>query len=247
MQRMLILLGAVALCVVGAVLVLMRGDDPVLVGTVVAHPIEGSTSVMVTAEFANPGPPDRLMDVRSDVAKLSVLKSPRTHGLPLPSGSTPSLAMEAGHIMLMSVTGDVAEGARIPLTLLFERSGEMPVLADVTQMTMQHGTMLEVDAGGAPSVDVSVAPDGVRWIVNIETQNFRFAPEQVDAPHEAGTGHAHLYVEGMKIGRVFSGIVTLGELPSGTHEVLVTLNTNDHRTYSVGGVPIEARVFISVE
>lgn len=247
MQRTLILLGVALLCAVTFVLFDNRGSAPVLVGKVTAHPIAESNSVMVTAKFANPGPPDRLMEVRSDVAKLAVLKSPRTHGLPLPSGSTPSLAMEAGHIMLMSVPGDLNADDEVPLTMVFERSGEIPVRAKITKMAMQHGSLLEVPPDAAPEVELSVSPDGDRWIVEIETRNFRFAADMVDQPHVPGAGHGHLYVEGMKIGRVFSGVMTLGELPTGTHEVLVTLNTNDHRAYAVGGTPVEARAMVTVE
>lgn len=240
----------VCVLIAGALLLsqlVWRDADPIFVSDVTAHPIAGSASVMVVAEFANPGAPDRLMDVRSDVAKLSILKSPRAHGLPLPSGSSPSLAMEAGHIMLMSVSSDLKAGAEIPMTLVFERFGQMDVTATVTPMAMQHGRAFDVPRAGAPTLELTVSPDGDRWIVEIKTRNFRFAQELVDTAHQPGTGHGHLYVEGMKIGRIFSGVTTLGALPPGEHEIVVTLNTNDHQAYAVDGVPIEARMMLRVD
>ncbi|HLW57035.1 MAG TPA: hypothetical protein VKY27_06595, partial [Bacteriovoracaceae bacterium] len=83
--------------------------------------------------------------------------------------------------------------------------------------------------------------------LHISLKNFRFAPENVnkavDLPHE---GHAHIYLNGKKLGRVYSEWVHL-TLPSGKNEVKVTLNTNTHKDIYYDGEPVEAIVNIEEE
>jgi hypothetical protein len=83
--------------------------------------------------------------------------------------------------------------------------------------------------------------------VRIETRHFRFAEELVDQPHQPGTGHAHLYVGGMKLGRLYGPDARINALPPGRHEVRVTLNTNDHRAYVANGRVLGASAWLTVE
>ena len=52
--------------------------------------------------------------------------------------------------------------------------------------------------------------------------------------HEEGAGHAHLYVDGRQVGRLYGRLHDIASLPPGPHEINVTLNTNDHRPYGSG-------------
>jgi len=85
------------------------------------------------------------------------------------------------------------------------------------------------------------------YTVLVRTQNFTFSKEKADGPHEAGIGHGHLYVGGVKIGRVYGTTAIVPPLPVGEHIVRVTLNTNDHRTYVVDGDPVTEWITVIVE
>ena len=68
--------------------------------------------------------------------------------------------------------------------------------------------------------------------------------------HIAGEGHAHIYVDGVKIGRVYGQWFHLNtaslNLTSGDHTILVNLNGNDHRPYVIKGVAVEAKSLIKI-
>ena len=99
------------------------------------------------------------------------------------------------------------------------------------------------DGEPSPALTLSVTPDqGGGWIVRAETTEFTFARELVDGSHVPGTGHAHLYVGGAKIGRMYEPEARLGRLPPGEHVIRVALNSNDHRTYLVDDAPVSATV-----
>ena len=63
----------------------------------------------------------------------------------------------------------------------------------------------------------------------------------------AGEGHAHIYVDGVKIGRVYGTWFFLGGLSPGEYEVRVTLTANTHPPYERDGEPLEAPVVVTVQ
>ena len=82
--------------------------------------------------------------------------------------------------------------------------------------------------------------------VRIDVEGFRFAPELVDQAHTPGAGHAHIYVDGEKLGRVFDSEYHIANLSPGRHEVRVSLNTNDHSELTYDGKLLEATATVSV-
>lgn len=60
-------------------------------------------------------------------------------------------------------------------------------------------------------------------------QGMKFAPENASGEHVEGEGHAHIYIDGVRINRVYGLWYYLGDIDPGMHEVTVTLSTNDHR------------------
>lgn len=106
----------------------------------------------------------------------------------------------------------------------------------------------EVGPGDAvPTVTLSIEPDFKSgWNIHIETTNFRFAPEHANGEHVPGEGHAHLYVDGRKVTRLYDDWYYLPSLPPGRHTVRVTLNTNDHYDYAVDGESIAAETTVEV-
>jgi len=78
------------------------------------------------------------------------------------------------------------------------------------------------------------------------TENFLFAPQNASDSHLVGEGHAHLYVDGEKVARVYSEWFHLGDLSSGEHVISASLNTNDHRSYLLDGEEILDEVTVVV-
>lgn len=103
-----------------------------------------------------------------------------------------------------------------------------------------HGTY-EVPVGvAAPTVDLVIHEDPKGgYNVQILTTNFRFAPENVSTDYVEGEGHAHIYVDGVKVNRVYGEWYHLGELREGTHEIAVNLSGNDHTELLVNGKHVE--------
>jgi hypothetical protein len=111
-----------------------------------------------------------------------------------------------------------------------------------------HGDMVNLPKGeNAPSLDFTITEDSVGgYNVHILVENFRFAPEHVNASHRDGEGHAHIYVNGEKIARVYGEWFHLSSLPPGDTEVMVTLNANDHGHLAVEGEPLSTVKVVSV-
>ena len=46
-----------------------------------------------------------------------------------------------------------------------------------------------------------------------------------------GEGHAHLYIDGEKIARIYGPWYHVGKILPGAHTIVATLNANNHDTY----------------
>jgi hypothetical protein len=109
-----------------------------------------------------------------------------------------------------------------------------------------HGDTSGHEATAPMSVAVEATPDAKAGVnVRIVTTGFRWAPEHASGEHVDGEGHAHLYVDGEKVGRVYGEALHL-MLDPGAYELRLTLNGNDHRDYLVGGEVVEATVSVEV-
>lgn len=89
------------------------------------------------------GTRDRLIAARSPMASLvelhdhirdgNVLRMRRVDAIAVPEGGTVVLMPGSFHLMLVGLTAPLAEGGQLPLTLVFETSGELsltvPILA----------------------------------------------------------------------------------------------------------------------
>lgn len=108
-----------------------------------------------------------------------------------------------------------------------------------------HEETLESEVPIAVSVSAEVGADG-GVAVNISADNWRWAPESVDGAREPGAGHAHIYVDGVKIGRVYGPGYDLVGLEPGERHIRVTLNSNDHKLLAVNGEPVEASATVTI-
>ena len=92
-----------------------------------------------------------------------------------------------------------------------------------------------------PGISLYVTRDVVvGWNIHLVATNFRFAPEHVNEQPVPGEGHAHLYVDGKKVARLHSPWFHLGDLSPGRHTLQVTLNTNNHASLVLQGIPVAA-------
>lgn len=113
-----------------------------------------------------------------------------------------------------------------------------------SQKHHQHG-FIEVTSFGEqtaiPSVDFEISADPVNgWNIHIKTDNFIFAPEHANQAAVAGEGHAHIFIDGFKFYRLYGPWLHLKNLTSGQHTVTITLNANDHSTWTHDGQKISA-------
>ncbi len=115
----------------------------------------------------------------------------------------------------------------------------------------QHGAV-EIPAGyPVPTVSLVAHPDSRKgWNLEMQVTNFKLAPEHVNQADATSSGmlegHAHLYVDGVKVTRLYGNWYYLESLPAGMHEVSVGLNTNSHATLMHDGQPIQAAVMLEV-
>ena len=133
----------------------------------------------------------------------------------------------------------------------------MPPLPSSTETTgHSHGDdghthgMVEVpEEMAVPTVEIEISQDpSSGWNLHIITENFLFAPERSGLAHSPGEGHAHLYIDGIKIARIYAPWYHIGEkLSPGNHEVEVTLYSNDHQEYTLKGETISAKMTLWVE
>jgi len=87
----------------------------------------------------------------------------------------------------------------------------------------------------SPTLDFVVVRDPDQgWNLNIITTNFQFTPENVGGQLVSGEGHAHLYLDGDQVARIYGSWFHIDKLGHGLVEVRVTLNANDHSQLAVG-------------
>lgn len=85
------------------------------------------------------------------------------------------------------------------------------------------------------------------WNLNIAPANFTFAPTRINTADNSGEGHAHLYINGQKVTRVYSPWFYINNLPVGLNTITVTLNANNHGPLMHRGEIIAASVEVLQE
>ena len=97
-------------------------------------------------------------------------------------------------------------------------------------------------------LEVTAHPDtGGAYNLQVVPAGFTFSGENVNRDHVPGEGHAHVYVDGKKIARMYGPWIALPALEPGMNTIGVTLNTNDHRDYTWNGMPVEVSTEVHVE
>lgn len=104
------------------------------------------------------------------------------------------------------------------------------------------------EADATPTVRLDVQPDSESgWNIHVRATGFQFAPQNAGKAAKAGEGHAHLYVDGDKVARVYGPWYHLDadEVPKGEHTLSVELNGNDHSPVEADGEPVSDETTIT--
>ena len=112
-----------------------------------------------------------------------------------------------------------------------------------------HGSMVHgpIESTVPVKVDIATEWDGYGGLhIAIETEGWRWAPEEVNGDNSPGAGHAHVYVDGEKVGRIYGSYHFLPSLEPGSHEIRVSLNSNNHSELTWQGNPLEASTTVNV-
>ncbi len=227
----------------------------ILLTNATAAPLEAEPNQLaVFVKIDNAGQPDTLLSAGAPDAKTATL-SERHGPLAVPSGGTASLAADGVFLQLSDLSGPLDDGRTFPISLTFAHAGTLTTRARIVAPQTKGdaasyglfgiGDVCQIGEGEpAPSIALEATKSETGWTVSVTSEDFEFTPNLVDGPHVPGTGHGHIYLNGLKLGRLYSTETTIGDLPAGQHEIRVTLSTNDHRAYVVGEVPVTASIRI---
>jgi hypothetical protein len=112
-------------------------------------------------------------------------------------------------------------------------------------------TIHEVTQDVAPIASLRVTKDPTGGFnVHLHTSNFVWRPEMASKNHVIGEGHAHVYLDGRKIMRIYNEWFHLNTYQFATRagEQLLSIEFvgNDHAPYAIRGVPIGIEQIVSV-
>lgn len=118
-----------------------------------------------------------------------------------------------------------------------------------TAEAMDHGAMGHdsMESEVPISVNMTTEVDDTGGVsVELTTEGWLWTPDNVDGEHVPGEGHAHIYVDGVKIDRVYGPSYYLEGLQPGEREVRVSLNANSHEELTYDGNAVDAISMVTI-
>ena len=101
-----------------------------------------------------------------------------------------------------------------------------------------------------PSVNLEIYEDNIDgYNLFIKLENFILTPMDVGKKNKSNSGHMHLYVNDIKIGRVYSNWFHIPGRYFNLKEniIRITLNSNLHDSFAINGNPIESEIKVKKE
>ena len=99
------------------------------------------------------------------------------------------------------------------------------------------------------TLDIQKDPTG-GFNVQVITSKFVWRPEMASMQHVPGEGHAHVYLDGRKIMRIYNEWFHLNTYQfstrSGEQLLSIEFVGNDHSPYTIQGVPVGAEQIVDV-
>ena len=126
-----------------------------------------------------------------------------------------------------------------------------PVTTPAHAHTSGATSVHEIAQEAAPRATLKVQKDPTGGFnVQVVTTNFKWRPEMASMKHVPGEGHAHVYLDGLKIMRIYNEWFHLNTYQFSTKagEQLLSIEFvgNDHAPYTVQGMPIGAQQLVDV-
>ena len=98
-----------------------------------------------------------------------------------------------------------------------------------------------------PTLSLSLEKDSMSgWNVFFSTNHFTLTGIGVGGEYKTGEGHAHLYLDGRKIARIYGNAYQLPELAPGRYHLRATLNSHDHNRLAINGKEIADELILEV-
>ena len=112
-------------------------------------------------------------------------------------------------------------------------------------------TIHEIAQERAPQTTLEIQKDPTGGFnVHVKTTNFVWRPEMASMQHILGEGHAHVYLDGRKIMRIYNEWFHLNTFQFSTKpgEQLLSIEFvgNDHAPYTIKGLPVGAQQLVDV-
>jgi len=101
-----------------------------------------------------------------------------------------------------------------------------------------------------PSVNLEIYEDNMDgYNLFIKLENFILTPMDVGKKNKTNSGHMHLYVNDIKISRVYSNWFHIPGRYFNLKEniIRITLNSNLHDSFAINGNPIESEIKVKKE
>lgn len=155
--------------------------------------------------------------------------------------------IEKARLVFVSVLGGCLVGYVLGLSM---PSGDKPTGMDMSS-TMDHAmhAMTEIDTTvPVPTVQVEALRDTKGgYNIHVTTTNYTFTPEMVNTDPVPNAGHAHVYVNGIKVARLYGEWFNLPAdvFQKGENLIEVTLNANDHSEWARNGEHIAGSVIVT--
>lgn len=122
------------------------------------------------------------------------------------------------------------------------------IVSDNPSSHHHHNAYEHPAEADAPTMKLNVIADTKSGFnLHVETTNWTWAPEQVNTEAAPNVGHGHVYVDGVKVARLYGPWHHIEGLTPGQHDITVTLNANDHADYAVDGHELAETVSVVVK
>jgi len=150
---------------------------------------------------------------------------------------------------------EVTAGETAELQFTATATGRFPITFHATaadsggEHSHDHGAMEPgpLESAVPVSLDLTAEVDPAGGLhIRIITENWRWAPEEVNQESRPGVGHAHIYANGKKLSRIYGPEHYVADLPPGRYEIKVDLNDNAHNALTVNGEPLAATTAVTI-
>jgi hypothetical protein len=133
-------------------------------------------------------------------------------------------------------------------------TGWMLVIATITPSQAQTNGAIsvhEISLEVAPKASLVIKKDPTGGFnVQVKTTNFLWRPELASMQHVSGEGHAHVYLDGRKIMRIYNEWFHLNTYQfstrSGEQLLSIEFVGNDHAPYTIQGLPVGVEQVVDV-